>query len=324
MRFTFLGTAAGHPSKTRNVSALILALDDSRQWSLIDCGEGTQQRLMGSGYTLTNLQAIFITHVHGDHMFGLPGLITSASMQGRTRPLTICAPALVEQFVRTALECAAVSELSFALHFVRSDRPDFLYHTDDFTVTSHELSHRVPCYAYAFEEQPLPPPLSQQLLDALKVPRGPLWGDLQKGRTVTLADGCAITPDMVRECAPQPRLVVIGGDNDQPALLHDILIRADLLVHEATFSTAILEKSGGQWMHSSPALVGLAAEQADVPHIILTHFSNRYLSHPKKGHSSLADLYEEAKAVYSGSVTMAHDNGCWELTKDRTLHKISH
>ena len=87
MRLTFLGTAAGLPSKERNVTALILANDDSKEWCLIDCGEGTQHQLLSSRYTLKNLQAVFITHVHGDHMFGLPGLITSASMQGRTAPL---------------------------------------------------------------------------------------------------------------------------------------------------------------------------------------------------------------------------------------------
>ena len=153
MRFTFLGTAAGLPSRERNVTALILAKDDSRDWCLIDCGEGTQHQLLGSRYTLNHLQAIFITHVHGDHMFGLPGLITSASMQKRTAPLTICAPLGVESFVRHSLACAAVTHLPFELRFIASDQDDFCYTTNDFTVTSHPLSHRVPCFAYGFEEK---------------------------------------------------------------------------------------------------------------------------------------------------------------------------
>ena len=323
MRLTFLGTAAGLPAKNRNVSALILALDESRKWCLIDCGEGTQQQLLGCGYTLSNLQAIFITHVHGDHMFGLPGLITTAAMQGRTKSLTICAPEFVERFVRTALECADSSELPFTLEFIRSDRPDFLYQTDDFVVTSHELSHRVPSYAYAFAEKPNPPPLSPARLVALNIPQGPLWGTLQQGRSITLENGETITPEMVRETPPKPRFVVIGGDNDQPSLLHHLLTRADLLVHEATFTTDVLKKSGGKYMHSSAELVGRAAEQAELGHLILTHFSNRYSStcskNAKKGTATLADLHDEAKAVYSGNLVMARDMGCWQLKKDRSL-----
>ena len=113
MRLTFLGTSAGAPTPERNVTALAVALDEHKEWYLVDCGEGTQQRLMRSQYTLSGLKTVFITHVHGDHMFGLPGLITTASMQGRKKPLTICAPAGVESFVCHALECAAVSQLPF-------------------------------------------------------------------------------------------------------------------------------------------------------------------------------------------------------------------
>ncbi len=322
MRLSFLGTAAGQPSRERNVTALILAKDDSRDWYLIDCGEGTQHRLLGNRYTLNHLQVICVTHVHGDHMFGLPGLITSASMQGRQAPLIICAPEGVESFVRHALACAAVHEMSFELKFIRSDRADFRYLTVDFTITSHPLSHRVPCFAYAFEEHPESGNLEREKLQQLKVPRGPLWGLLQQGQAIILPDGRIIMPEAVKEPSPKPRLVVIGGDNDRPEILHEILTRTDLLVHEATFSTPVREKVGGQWMHSTPAQVGKAAEAAGVKHVILTHFSNRYQRRPKPGQSSIEELRAEVQAVYSGTVAMAADNCSWQLQRDGTLVEV--
>ena len=311
MRLTFLGTAAGLPSKERNVTALILANDDNKEWCLIDCGEGTQHRLLSSRYT----------HVHGDHMFGLPGLVTSASMQGRTAPLVICAPEGVESFVRHALACAAVTHLPFELIFYRSDDEGFTHKTSNFTVTSHPLSHRVPCFAYAFDEHPQPGQLYQNKLEELEVPRGPLWGQLQQGQSITLPNGHVITPEMVKETPPKGRFAVIGGDNDTPDLLHEVLTKADLLVHEATFSTPVREKVGGQWMHSTPAQVGLAAEKAGVKHVILTHFSNRYQQRPRPGQYGVEELRQEAQAVYSGNVVLATDHGCWELDKNRNLQK---
>ncbi|WP_281646543.1 ribonuclease Z [Parendozoicomonas sp. Alg238-R29] len=322
MRLTFLGTAAGLPSRDRNVTALILAKDDSKEWCLIDCGEGTQHRLLGSRYTLKRLQAIFITHVHGDHMFGLPGLITSASMQGRTEPLVICAPDGVESFVRHSLACAAVSQLPFELIFKASDKDGFEYSTSDYKVTSHPLSHRVPCFAYGFDEQPDIDHLCPEKLAQLGIPRGPLWGLLQQGKPVTLPDGRIVDSSMVREPSPKGRFAVIGGDNDQPEILHDVLTKADILVHEATFSTSVREKVGGQWMHSTPAQVGTAAEKAGVKHVILTHFSNRYQKRPRPGQFGVEELREEAKAVYSGTVTLASDHGCWEMDRDRHLKEV--
>ncbi|MTI15161.1 ribonuclease Z [Sansalvadorimonas verongulae] len=322
MRLTFLGTAAGLPSKDRNVTALILAKDDSREWCLIDCGEGTQHQLLSSRYTLKNLQAIFITHVHGDHMFGLPGLITSASMQGRTESLVICAPEGVESFVRHALSCAAVTQLPFELVFYRSDSENFSHTTHDFTVTSHPLSHRVPCFAYGFDEHSEQRQLSQDKLKQLNVPRGPLWGKLQQGESVTLNDGRMISSNDVREPPSKGRFAVIGGDNDTPELLHDVLSKADLLVHEATFSTPVREKVGGQWMHSTPEQVGHAAEKAGVKHVILTHFSNRYQKKPRPGQFGVEELRQEAQSVFSGTVTLATDHGCWELDRERNLNRL--
>ncbi|WP_062266008.1 ribonuclease Z [Endozoicomonas arenosclerae] len=322
MRFTFLGTSAGSPTVDRNVTAMALALDESRDWYLVDCGEGTQQRLLKSRYTLSGLSAIFITHIHGDHMFGLPGLLTSASMQGRKAPLTICAPEGVESFVRHALKCAAVSNMPYELNFVRSDEPDFHFQDQRFSVSSHALSHRVPSFAYRFQEKPVIQSMDQDKLEALDVPRGPLWGELQNGNSITLPGGRIVNPEDVRLPPLPGRVAIIGGDNDQPDLLIDAMKGVDVLVHEATFTDPVLEKVGPQYMHSTASMVGEAAEKGGVNHIILTHISGRYRKHSSDFASSVEALRSEAQSVFSGQVELAEDFGCWALDRERTLARI--
>ncbi|MCL6271527.1 ribonuclease Z [Sansalvadorimonas sp. 2012CJ34-2] len=322
MRLTFFGTAAGLPSKERNVTAQAIARDDAKEWYLIDCGEGTQHRLLYSRYTLSHLQAIFITHIHGDHMFGLPGLLTSASMQGRTEPLTICAPEGVESFVRHALACADVTHMPFELIFLRSDQPDFVCKTIDFSVTSHPLSHRVPSFAYAFEEIPERTSLCQEKLQEMNVPRGPLWGRLQHGEPVELDDGTTVQPEDVLQPPLPGRFAVIGGDNDQPELLAEVLTKADVFVHEATFTSDVREKVGRAWMHSTPAQVAEVAAASGVKHLVLTHFSNRYQRNPKPGHYHIEELRTEARERFSGTIDLAEDMGCWELSRTGEWRKI--
>jgi ribonuclease Z len=322
MRFTFLGTSAGLPTRDRNVTALALALDGQREWYLIDCGEGTQHQLLRTRYSAAKLRAIFITHIHGDHCYGLPGLIASANMGGRTAPLTICAPAGIAEFIEAVCRHTDSNRLTYPLQFVRSDAEDFHYDDGMVTVDSIALSHRVPSYAYHFTEQVHEYTLDTNLLDALQIPRGPLWGELQHGHTVQLEDGRSITPQQV--CLPQraARRIVVGGDNDKPELLADALQRSDVLIHEATFTEDVLARVGPQYQHSTPAQVAKTAQQAHVRHLVLTHFSQRYRRHAQNGAHSLADLFNEARALYDGNLAMADDLASYELTKDKLLLPI--
>ncbi|MFW5824524.1 MAG: MBL fold metallo-hydrolase, partial [Marinobacter sp.] len=120
MELTFLGTSAGTPTRARNVTALALRHGGPRHWYLIDCGEGTQHQLLRTRLSVMQLQAIFITHVHGDHTFGLPGLLSSASMAGRTEPLPIIGPPQLEPFIGTAL-ASTDSSLGFELEFINAE-----------------------------------------------------------------------------------------------------------------------------------------------------------------------------------------------------------
>ena len=320
MKLTFLGTSAGAPTRQRNVTALALAIDDSRDWYLIDCGEGTQHQLLHSRYSAARLRAIFITHVHGDHCYGLPGLIASANMHGRRDPLTICAPAGIEEYVSATFAHTDMRQLRFPLNFVRSDCEDFSYDDGHIQTSVIAMSHRVPCFAYQISEH-TPYHLDESALAEYGVPRGPLWNQLQQGQAVQLENGSKVSADAVRQQAWQPRRVIIGGDNDKPELLADALKSSDLLVHEATFTEDVLAKVGPQYMHSTAAMVAKVAAQTQLSHLVLTHFSQRYrLKDGGETQHSIADLRREAEAIYSGNLLMAEDFYSLHLTRDRELH----
>ncbi len=322
MRFTFLGTSAGVPTRQRNVTALALAIDDSRDWYLVDCGEGTQQQLLHTRYSSARLRAIFITHVHGDHCYGLPGLIASANMSGRKDPLTICAPDGIEQFVRAVIEHTDLSRLRYPIHFLRSDAPDFRYSDARIEVSATALSHRVPCFSYRLEERPRVT-VDPDKLTALQVPRGPLWGELQAGRSIALDDGRRIEPDDVRHPAWPARSVIVAGDNDQPELLIGDMARSDLMIHEATFTEDVLAQVGPQYMHSTAAMVAKAASTAGLRHLALTHFSQRYRASETAGEHCVDDLRREAAEHFNGALLMANDFACYELQRDKSLKHIT-
>ena len=144
------------------------------------------------------------------------------------------------------------------------------------------------------------------------MPRGPLWGELQAGKSVSLDDGRVIAPDQVCEPAWKPRTVVVGGDNDKPELLLTALKNVDLLVHEATFTEDVLAKIGPQYMHSTAAHVARTAAAAQLPHLALPHFSQRYRDN---------ELMNEAAQHYSGNLIMARDRDQYTLNKDGTLER---
>lgn len=320
MEFTFLGTSAGTPTRARNVTALALQHGGPRHWYLVDCGEGTQHQLLRTRLSVVQLQAIFITHVHGDHTFGLPGLLTSASMAGRTTPLPLIGPPQLRPFIETVL-ANSDSSLGFELLYINSEAEDFHWQDDALRVTSFPLSHRVPCHAYRFEELRLERKLLTERLEADGVKPGPEWGRLQKGHDVLLADGTLVRATDYTEIPRSPRRIVVAGDNDNPDLLSDACQDAHLLVHEATYTQEIADRVGPWPQHSSARQVAAFARQAGLPHLILTHFSSRYQATGTRG-PVIDEIATEARETYTGNLHLARDFQRFRLDRDLTLTEV--
>jgi len=320
MEFTFLGSSAGTPTRSRNVSALALGPNGPKPWYLVDCGEGTQHQLLRSRYSVMQLKAIFITHIHGDHTFGLPGLLTSASMLGREEPLDVIAPPQVQTFIRAAVENSD-SSLSFDLNFINSEAPEFHWEDRYFSVSTVPLSHRVPCHAFVFTERNIERQLQQEKLQADGIEPGPEWGELQKGKDVLLPDGRLLKADDYTQIARDPRRIIVAGDNDTPERLTDACQDAHVLIHEATYTQEVSERVGPWPQHSSAEQVARFARQVQLPNLVLTHFSSRYQSGPG-GTPHINQLAAEAMQHYKGQLFLARDFDTYRLEKDFSLQRL--
>jgi len=315
MDLLFLGTSAGVPTKARNVSATAVIEASGSQWYLVDCGEGTQHQLLRTPLSIRDLRGVFITHVHGDHCFGLPGLLASAGMSGRTHPLDLILPAALHDWLRLGL-AASDTFLPFELRLLAVEQlTDWC--SDALRVSTVQLSHRVPSVGYVFTELNPEPRLDVQRLDAEGIPRGPLWGELAKGHSAEHAGRVLHGRDYLRASRPA-RKVIVCGDNDRPELLAEVAKGADVLVHEATFTQPIIERSGATFGHSSAAQVARFAETAGVRNLVLTHFSARYQPDPRRS-PCIDDVREEALAQYSGNLTLARDLQRYHIGRDGCL-----
>lgn len=316
MEILFLGTSAGTPTRQRNMSGLALRLRGARQWVLVDCAEGTQHRILRTPLSLMSLRAVFITHLHGDHCYGLPGLLASAGMLGRSDPLTIVGPPPLRAMVECIMQASELA-LPYPVHYLTphdlEDAATLQAALPDLAVEATALSHRLPCWAYSFTENALERRLDTERLRADDIPSSALWGEIQQGRDVTLPDGRAIAARDYLLPPRRSRRIVVAGDNDTPELLAGTAHGADVLVHEATYTEEILLKVGPGPQHSSAMRTARFARQAGVRNLVLTHFSPRYQD---GGALPLSLLEDEARAEFDGHLVLARDLDHYVL--DRT------
>ena len=291
MELQFLGTGAGVPAKMRNVSSIALKLLDERNeiW-LFDCGEATQQQILNTTIRPGKIKKIFITHLHGDHIFGLPGLLTSRSFQGGEDELIVYGPKGIKRFIDASISVSH-SKLGYPLKVVEFEEDGVLFSDQQFIVEAMKLEHGIPSYGFRITESDQIGELKAEELKALGVPFGPVFGRLKRGEVVTLEDGRVIDgKDYVREDI-KGRVVVICGDTRFTPKSITLAQNANVLVHEATYE-ADKEKTARQHFHSTSKQAATIALEANVQQLYLTHISARYLGH------QVSQLEQEARKVF--------------------------
>lgn len=317
LSFTFLGTSSGVPTLHRNVSGLALRTILSKKWILIDAGEGTQHRIQQAKLSLRDLAVVCITHVHGDHCYGLLGLLASAGMNARTEPLTLIAPPEIWQWFQLSAQLTDL-HLGYDIQFIDSStltQPTSVF--EGVCIQSYPLHHRVPCHAFAITAERTYKKLNTILLKQFEVPKGKLWGELQQGFNMEWNGQTIYSSDVVIHDTYQCK-AVIAGDNDQPELLTQACQGAQVLIHEATFTQAALEKVGKHHMHSSARQIALFAQTLQLPNLILTHFSPRH--HDAHGQ---AELHQEAENYYEGKIFLAQDLDVYGFDREKHLLLVS-
>ena len=300
MQITFLGTSSGVPTKARNVSAVALKLPQRAEVWLFDCGEATQHQLQHTELRISQLRRIFITHMHGDHVYGLLGLLATCGMAGDAQPIDIYGPPGLDEYVRLS---AQYSRLRLGEHIqVSTVRPGVVFEDAEFAVSCQSLRHRVPAFGYRVTEKDRAGRFNVERAAELGIPSGPLYGRLKRGETVTLADGRTI--DGADLCAPpeRGRAFVYCTDTTYCDNSVELAREADVLIHEATFVAAD-EDLARQSMHSTAAEAAQVASAARARQLVLTHISPRYApGNPIEPH----ELLREARAVFPQTI-MAND-----------------
>ncbi|HAA6878203.1 TPA_asm: ribonuclease Z [Listeria monocytogenes] len=293
MELVFLGTGAGVPSRGRNVTSIALSMLNERNaiW-LFDCGEATQHQIMRSQIKLSKLEKIFITHLHGDHIFGLPGLLSSRSFQGGESDLTIYGPVGITEYVETSLRLSG-TRLTYKIIFNEIE-PSLIFEDKMFSITVDELDHGLRSFGYRIVEKDKPGALNADKLIDDGVEPGPIFQKIKKGETVTLADGSVINGKDYIDEPQKGKIISIFGDTKATASELELALNADVLVHEATFE-GDKEKLAGEYMHSTTLQAASLAKKANVKKLILTHISSRYDRDASK------ELLIEAQSVFENT-----------------------
>ena len=276
MELQFLGTGAGSPSKARNVTCTALKTGgkNNEVW-LFDCGEATQHQILRTAIRPGKIRRIFITHLHGDHIFGLPGLLSSRSfLGGADEPLCLYGPAGIRCFVESALEVSQ-TQLSYPINFYEFVSDGLILDDGEFTVSAFELAHSLPSFAYRIEEKERAGGLQMDRLRELGIPSGPLLGRLKNGETVTLDDGRLIDGKEYLSPPRKGRVIAIFGDTKPCPSALAAAEGADVLVHEATFAAGD-EAMAEKVFHSTVSDAADLAAEAGVKRLYLTHISARY------------------------------------------------
>ena len=300
------------PSKERNTSALAVKLLEERGsiW-LVDCGEATQHQILHTTIKPRKIDKIFITHLHGDHIFGLPGFLSSRSFQGGEDVLTIYGPKGLKEWVEMTLQLSK-THLTYPLQFVEVQE-GIVFEDEQFIVSAKPLQHVIECFGYRMEQKPLPGELLIEKALHYGVPKGPLLGQLKAGQDVTLADGTVVRSVDVTSSPKLGFTLAILGDTKYCENAELLSQEATIVVHEATFDHETIHLAA-QYGHSTNTEAATIARDARAKSLILNHISARFLG------ADMARLLEQAQAIFPATF-MANDQAEFEWKEEQLQKK---
>ena len=259
---------------------------------MIDCAEGTQLQLRKLRVPFTKIQAIFISHIHGDHCFGLIGMISTFGLLGRTAPLHIYAPKALEKMLEMQIEMFC-NDLGYEVvfHAVDTKENKVIYDDRSLTVETVPLCHRVPCAGYIFREKPTLPHIRRDMIDFYQIPLSQI-NNIKAGADWTTPDGTLIENSRLVSPAEPPRSYAYCSDTAYLPHLHELLKGVTTLYHESTYAEDMMDNAV-KYCHSTARQAAMVAKAAGVSRLLLGHYSSRYTNEEI--------LLNEAQEIFSNS-----------------------
>ncbi len=296
-----LGTSGMMPLPGRFLTSVLVRRDGDL--FLFDSGEGTQVSMKMLNLRWKKISAIFISHMHADHVTGLPGMLMLSAQVDRTEPLYIIGPQKLKEYIDTSRRILDMY-INYEIRFIAAE-PGVVFSGDGFTVQAFPLIHTKPCFGYSLVEEKRKGEFFPDKAEALGVPKGKLWGVLQSGVPVTLSDGRTITSDMVMGMSRDGRKISYVTDTMYFEHIADYVHDSDILFCEGMFEKALAE-TAREKKHMTSYEAALVARDSASRLLCLQHYSPRY------SERELKILERDAKSVFPDTV----------LTKDRMTFDV--
>lgn len=292
MKIIFLGTGGSTPTGERGSPAVVIMR--KREVLLFDCGEGTQHRMAAARVSFNRPMRIFITHLHGDHVLGLPGLLQTMSLLERETPLHIYGPRGLTSFIDAFSSVLGAPTFPVEVIELMEEGPVFL--GAEYKVEAVRADHDGECWSYGLIENPKPGRFHPDKARMLGIPEGPLWKKLQYGERVILHDGRVIEPWEVVDPPRDGRKIIYSGDTRPSRRLIELAKGADIIIHEATFGEELTERAYRDG-HSTARQAAEVALAAGAKSLFLIHISSRY--------PDALILLEQARGVFPNTMIAA-------------------
>jgi len=290
LRLIFLGTSAATPTLKRSLPSTVMQTPTEQY--IFDCGENTQRQMMASKISFHKKTKIFLTHLHGDHVLGLPGLLQTMALMDRKNPLQIYGPLGIKNFL-VCCQQTLNFELTYQIEINEIIKPGVIAEEEKYLIEVIKSNHTVESYSYVFEEKPHPGEFFPEKALTLGIPEGELWSKLQKGENITLSNGKTITPEEVMGPNRPGRKIVYTGDTRPFEAFAEFAKYADVIIHDCTFDNALAAKAEVNG-HSTASQAAEQAKAANAKTLVLTHISARY------PYAEL--LLEQAKKVFENTL----------------------